>query len=622
MKHFLAISFGVLNFIYSATAIAEDSPELLPSCYQTDFNLCGFIDAKAFKNHGQRIFVIEPKYGHVKPFSNGLAAVQIGGTYGYIDASDNIVIAPQFERVETFDKGLAVAGKPGAYGIIDKSGNYVVEPIFSHAKIFSDEIVFGVSIENAKTGSIGFGDYAINGAGLYSISSGWVTEQNYNFEKFGGSELGLIWAQVPLGKRGTWDDEYGLMRVDGSWLIEPEYSYVEELKYNRAVVRKRINGESVSGAVDKDGREVIPFIFDYLTQWDSQFLQVGLGSYPDRKMGLVTFDGQLLAGKYFDEIERPNRIIGPNHPPQDFYTVKDAGESKTLTKDGMLLSDQRVGQKFLECEFFTIFYDTQGYALVPKDPKLARVTFDKPLYSYSNQNCTQPPTLVKDDNYAVVLENGEIFGGFFENSKGFFGTHRWVRVEGKWGLVGREGGFSIEPIYSSVSSEADPQQRNDLPIIETSTTYKVIKNDEAYRLSFVDGKYKEMPFTDVPEDRSGVLNCKGKYRRKSKNGLWGIFDEKGKALIPPQYRAITCFSSGVVWVPDDTKQQWCPVDRNNRIRSAPACVTTQYSGWISHHSPEKFDDDQYESSVLWMKALLDYGEGRRDEKPRFVPWDK
>lgn len=622
MKHFLAISFGVFNFLYSATAIAEDSTELLPSCHQTDFNLCGFIDAEAFKNHGQRIFVIEPKYGHAKPFSDGLAAVQIDGTYGYIDASDNIVIAPQFERVESFDKGLAVAGKLGAYGIIDKRGNHVVEPIFSHAKIFSDEIILGVSIENAERGSIGFGDYAINGAGLYSISSGWVTEQNYNFEKFGDSELGLIWAQVPLGKRGTWDDEYGLMRLDGSWLIEPQYSYAEELKYNRAVVRKRIDGESISGGVDKDGREVIPFIFDYLTQWDSQFLQAGLGSYPNRKMGLVTFDGELLAGKYFDEIERPDRIMGPDHPPQNFYTVKDAGESKTLTKDGLLLSDQRVGQIFLECEQFTISYDTQGYVLAPKDPKLTTVKFEKPQFSRSDQKCSPPPTLVRGKTYANILENGKVFGGFFENSKGFFGTHRWVWVEEKWGLVGPEGDFSIEPIYSSVTSEADPRESSALPRIETNTTYKVIKDDEAYRLSFVDGKYSELSFTDLPEDRSAVLNCKGKYHRKSKNGLWGIFDEKGEALIPPQYRAITCFSGGVAWVPDDTKRQWCPVDRNNRIRSAPACVTTQYSGWISHHSPEKFDEDPYESSVLWMKALLDYGEGRRDGEPRFVPWDE
>ena len=622
MKIFAPILIVLLGLFLSASAFADENPKLLPRCGQTDFGLCGFIDAKIWRDEGRTVFVIEPKYENARKFSDGLAAVRIDGTYGYIDASDNIVITPQFERVSLFDQGLAVAGKNGAKGIIDKRGKYVVDPIFSDALVFSDEIILGVSIENAAQGNIGFGEYGIDGAGLYSLADGWITDQTYNFSRFSDPEDGLIWAQVPMGKRGTWDDEYGLMRMDGSWLIEPQYSYAQELKSNRAPVGKRIDDQGGTGAIDKDGREVIPLVFDYLTHWDANFLQAGKGQYPERKVGLVTFDGDLLADRYFDEIQRPDGVFGPDHPSQEYYTVKDGGEWKTLTKDGALLSDQRVGQTFLACEQFTILYDLQGYALVPKDDSLPKIIFEKPLSSSSGQNCSPPPTLVQGDSYATVLENGKVFGGFFENGMGYFGSHKWVRVDGKWGLVDADGDFSVEPIYTSVTYEGGIRGRIKLPEKQTDETYKVIKNDEAYRLSFVGGKYEEKPFAELPEDVSKVLKCKGNYQRKSQNGLWGIVDEEGEDLIPAQYRAITCFSSGVAYVPDDTKQQWCPIDRDNRIRSAPACVTTQYSRWMSHHDPEKFDDDPYESSVLWMRAMLDYGEGRRENEPKLVPWDK
>ena len=89
---------------------------------------------------------------------------------------------------------------------------------------------------------------------------------------------------------------------------------------------KRIDGEIVSGAIDGKGNEVIPFIFDYLTHWDEEFLLAGEGEYANRKFGLVTKDGELLAGRYFDEIESPDRVSGPEFLERDFYPVKDGGE--------------------------------------------------------------------------------------------------------------------------------------------------------------------------------------------------------------------------------------------------------------------------------------------------------
>ena len=581
--------------------------------------MCGYVDADIWKNERKNKFLIEPKYEQAQRFSNGLAAVRIDGKYGYIDISGNVVIAPRFDQAGNFDQGLAVAGEIeiGGLGIIAKSGSYVVEPMFSHAVIFDDQNILGVSTKNSAQGSYGSGKYDINGAGVYNLSDGWITEQTYSFERFGDSDLGLIWAQPPMGKSGTWDDDYGLMRINGSWLIEPQYRYVGELKHDRAVVSKRMGHY---GAIDQHGREVIPFVFAYLTQWSPNFLKAGKGLHPDRKWGLVALDGQLLADRYFDKIERPTGERGSIQLPQKSFTVRDGEEWKTLMSDGTLLSDQRVGKVFLDCDQFTILHDAQGFALMPHDKTLPTIRFEKPMGSLRGQKCQPSMTLIRDGSYGVIFESGKVFGGFFENSSGFFGTHRWVRVDNKWGLVNADGEFSIDPIYTSIQSEGEIGKSNNRPIKRTDNTYKVTVDNGTYRLRFIDGKYKQEPFVELPKDASKVLKCKGDYKRKSENGLWGIIDENGEDFILPQYRAITCFSNGVAWVPDDTKRQWCPLNRHNRIRSAPACMTVMYTGWRSHHDPEKFDKDPYESSVLWMKALLDYGEGRRDREPRFVPW--
>jgi len=430
----------------------------------------------------------------------------------------------------------------------------------------------------------------------------------------------LVWAQVPGGAPGTWDDLYGLMQVDGSWLIEPKYSFGIELRGNRAPVSITRNGETVYGAIDGDGREVIPFVFDYLTHWDDGFLLAGEGAYPNRKVGLINEDGELLAGRYFEEIQRPNRIFGPDVPERDYFTVKDGGAWKSLFRDGSLLPDQRVGSVFLECDKFQILHGASGYDLKPRDFSYPTIQFDRPLFSYSNRLCNPPPTLIRGDTYADILENGTVFGGFFENSEGFFGTHRWVRVDDKWGLVGAGGNFAVAPIYDSIDNEKGYGTPQDLPSAVADTTYRVTVNDEVYRLRFSEGVYTQEPFAELPEDRSRTLNCRGALKRKSDDGLWGIVDENGDDLIPPEYRAISCFNNGVAWVPDDRKRKWCPIDPDGQFQTALPCLETYYSRWVSHHDPEELDEDPYESSVIWMRALLDYGEGRRDQEPQFVPW--
>lgn len=70
------------------------------------------------------------------PFSEGLAAVQSGGQWGFIDLMGNYVIAPSFQRAGSFVDGLAPAMSKGLWGYINVRGVFVIEPKFTRARDF------------------------------------------------------------------------------------------------------------------------------------------------------------------------------------------------------------------------------------------------------------------------------------------------------------------------------------------------------------------------------------------------------------------------------------------------------------------------------------------------------
>ena len=78
--------------------------------------ICGYID-----NVGR--VIVEPIFGHkTQNFSDGLAAVNKNGKYGYINKTGQFTIEPQFESAGSFKNGVANVKKDGKFGLIDKSG--------------------------------------------------------------------------------------------------------------------------------------------------------------------------------------------------------------------------------------------------------------------------------------------------------------------------------------------------------------------------------------------------------------------------------------------------------------------------------------------------------------------
>ncbi|UFZ01474.1 hypothetical protein LQG66_19290 [Bradyrhizobium ontarionense] len=119
-------------------------------------------------------------------------------------------------------------------------------------------------------------------------------------------------------------------------------------------------------------------------------------------------------------------------------------------------------------------------------------------------------------------------------------------------------------------------------------------------------------------DRREVLNCGDGRTLFDRDGMWGIRDADGHDIIAPRYRALDCFRGGTVWAAMDERRQWCKLAADGTLQDPSSC-SSYYSpvNW-THMRQQELDKDLYESSVLWARARLEFGAGKRDRPPLFV----
>ncbi|WP_161938040.1 WG repeat-containing protein [Leptospira interrogans] len=84
------------------------------------------------------VSVIQPQFDKVGQFSESLAAVKVGGKWGYVDKTGKIAIRLRFNDADSFSEDLAVVEIKGEeYGYINKSGKIVIRPQFENVYSYS-----------------------------------------------------------------------------------------------------------------------------------------------------------------------------------------------------------------------------------------------------------------------------------------------------------------------------------------------------------------------------------------------------------------------------------------------------------------------------------------------------
>lgn len=594
---------------------AESGAELFPQC-GGPFQLCGYVEKDS------RVERIPQRFEVAKPFSEGLAAVRVEGQYGFIDTTGTVVIKPRFQNAGFFAGEYAEIRLNNASGIVDRSGKLVVSPEFNRIAPFTGGTFIAEHLqekpgrpssddEQLEAYSDPFSFVLMNGAGLYHLQKGWLSDQNLKFLRFDKAERGLIWAG---GKDDYSEDIWGLMRSDGTWQVTPRYHHVQQLSETHAVVESmpdyslppQQRWEALRrGAVDGDGKLVVPLKFAQLSYWRGGY---GLamegrpfnsdGTQNQVREGIVRADGTLLADRYFDKVEinddgkLPRGRIGKN-----WYSIEP---------NGHLIPDQLDGKTMVECHGGLNIVQ-RGETIEFRRPGDSQSVGPFDTGYFQRKDCPGPFSAKRDGKWFIVLEDGFVLGGTngFENLYPFLGNHTAVQVDGKWGIIDRSGAFTVKPSFAQLRPD-----REGIFVVEEGKDSQWIN---AY------GQRVEKPVRDrlTPEP---TLNCEGGLRFFEKAGLWGLQDSNGKTVIEPRFRALSCFKQGITWTAAPDGKAWCPMGPSGQRRDAMECRENYYPTSLSHHRPENFSGDPYESSVLWNRAWLNYQAGRRGKPPEWIPW--
>ena len=312
----------------------------------------GFAAVQKQGKHGfidrNGIEVISCVYENSGDFHEGLANVKLHGKWGYIDKKNNTIVPLIYESSSSFHEGLALVKKNNRYGFIDNTGREVIPCTYESAYSFSE----------------GLAKVETNGkAGYIDISGNLIIPQLYV----------------------------------GGWSFHNGIAVVSRIR-NFFIERR--------GGIDKYGNEVIPIIYDNVSNFGADIFTVVCKK---GKYGLIDKSGKLLTPCIYE---------------------------KALSHDGLIPVKQNSKWGFITAN---------GDVVIPFK------FFD--AYGFQDEMC-----IVRDSNYfyGYVNNNGdEITPCKYQDAHYFNNGFADVQFHDKWGVVNKQGKLVIPCIYDSIGKVVD-----------------------------------------------------------------------------------------------------------------------------------------------------------------------
>ena len=224
--------------------------------------------------------VIPPQFLMAGPFGEGSAPVKVlidstHSGFSFIDPLGNVLFPPVYENVQPFTYGLAEVMLNQRWGIMDRKGQMVLPAEYEQMTTFFDSLFFAGNLD---------------GMALFDMNMKPLTPFVYTWT--GGMQDGRIPVQHQNGK-------YGFLDRQGREVIPCIYDEISLFGSGRAMVG--LNNRY--GIVDTTGRLVLPIEYESTTPKGERYVYRDDRALVEKggKMGYVDLDGNLVIPLYFEE---------------------------------------------------------------------------------------------------------------------------------------------------------------------------------------------------------------------------------------------------------------------------------------------------------------------------------
>jgi hypothetical protein len=579
---------------------------------------------------------VAPQYDWVGKFRDNRAAVRLGGLYGFVDEDGREIVKPQYRIVDDYKFGFAQVDVDGKSGLTDRDGKMVIEPKYGFIEAIAPDR-FAVSERRRLGGKKGGEDFSgtrvehtasgggsISVAGLFlgsgvgNVATDVIDLSEHRIEvpatpwipKFDKDDPSIHWVQ-----RGKL---WGLVRTDGSWLVEPKFEQADPL--SDGLARVTLNGKV--GFVDRTGSFAIEPTFDKAGAFEPGFERTS--AERDGIVGVIDKTGAWVFQTNYQQVQ-PAFSFGIHRNSQDAFgwSFKKNDRWGFLDPDGRVVLDADFDQPVQHCadgrmdavkDKRWFYFTADGSPLQLPDggivdascgsvPPYTLKVGDKfglvdagfrPLTPVQFDAVVQVAPGVKNAKFdgkwgRIALDGRWLLAPKFDYLAG--GTDLFVAsIDGKRGFMRSDGSWLIEPKF-----DAARYRGKDTAFVTLSGATGVLRlSDQSWIvpprpgvmcdidhaiMSQADGKRVILSPTgetwiDIGAGRVGI-NLDLGLLTFLRDGKWGLVDTAGQVMVEPQFDEPVYFMPGlrgVAWAKRDGN--WCAIDRRGRSVPGIACTGT------------------------------------------------
>jgi hypothetical protein len=235
----------------------------------------------------------------VDDFSEGLARVQSGNTFGYIDTSGKMILPPVYSGGGSFHNGLAVVSNEEKTGLINRQGEEIIPLIYDQVKYFADEklVICNLSGNSVAYDLNGKEIVGIPGVKMMESDGQLISVRKDTMMYFFDLEHQRMLTESPwrnliyLGE-GRWAGKnksgYLLLNEEGEIIKRQSYAQINKFKEGIAVYYTGNHW----GYMDRDGTELTVDVFGLAWDYKEGFARADFAdgiAFLDRKQRLAFY---------------------------------------------------------------------------------------------------------------------------------------------------------------------------------------------------------------------------------------------------------------------------------------------------------------------------------------------